>query len=165
MEAPLFATRCDCTRHRGQFSALLWLFNDLSTIPDLGKGFSGHPDCSKWIFGLLVHHLLQQVFQENNTFGKGIGCITASKALLSHQACIIIDQCIHRSEQVLRLSNAHVPATSTGLAEVASIMNFLGSLQVSPTVHDTCAVGCPEQSSYTYRMTHVSSALGMEYSI
>ena len=41
----------------------------LRLIPDLGKCFSGHSDGSKWIFGFLVHHVLQQIFEENNTFG------------------------------------------------------------------------------------------------
>ena len=45
------------------------LFSDLSAIPDFGKCFSGNSDGSKCVFGFFVYHLLQQIFQENNTFG------------------------------------------------------------------------------------------------
>lgn len=48
------------------------MLDGLGAVPDLEQYFSGHSDCAKWIFLFLVHHLLEQVLQENDTFGNGM---------------------------------------------------------------------------------------------
>ena len=83
----------------------------LRLIPDLGKCFSGHSNCPKWILRFLVYHFLQQVFQEYNTLGYwmyySVKCFVVTPSL--HQ-CTLIQRHLHQgvvTKQCLCTSHFH----------------------------------------------------------
>ena len=127
----------------------LCLPGDLSTAPNLESAFLATLMVPNGSLDFLSTMSCSR--SSRKTTHLGIGCITVSKAFLSHEACINA----HKFKVahinyiwVSCLSSPYVPATSTKQCR----MNFCVLFKFLPQC-DTCAARYPERSCYMCKMT------------
>lgn len=133
----------------------------LRLIPDLGKCFSSHPDCPKWpkfannlIFGHLVYHFLQQIFQEYNTLGYWM--YHSVKSLIVTPS---LHQCTQFQKQLHQDVVTKQCLCTQPLPQSSAERALCVFLQVSPKVHHIFVARCPERSSYMCRYQHLACSV------